>query len=234
MFHKSARFYDAIYSFKDYAAEAATIHAAIQSHVPEARSVLDVACGTGLHMQHLAEHYEIEGLDLDPGLLEIARERLPGIRLHEGDMVGFDLGRTFDAVICLFSSIGYTQTIDAMRTAMQTMARHVTPGGILMVEGWLTPDQFETGHLGAVFVDEADLKIARINTTERNGSLSMLRLHYLVGTPEGVESFEERHELGLFTNEEYEDAMTAAGLDVHVDEEGLEGRGLFVGVRPKD
>ena len=51
----------------------------------------------------------------------------------------------------------------------------------------------------------------------------------MVGTPEGVEVFTERHEAGLFTDEEYRAAFVAAGLEVEHDETGLIGRGLYVG-----
>src|SRR5688572_25745977 len=107
MFSKSARFYDAIYSFKDYAAEAIEVQDLIQSRNPEARTLLDVACGTGLHLQHLAGTFDVAGLDLDPELLRIAGERVPDVPLHEADMRTFDLGERFDAITCLFSSIGY-------------------------------------------------------------------------------------------------------------------------------
>jgi SAM-dependent methyltransferase len=230
MFTKSARFYDAIYSFKDYAAEAAKIDAIIRTRKPDARTLLDVACGTGLHLEHLRGRYEVvEGLDLDPELLAIARERLPGVPLHEGDMRMFDLGRRFDAVICLFSSIGYARTVEDLNRAVAALANHIEPDGVVVVEPWITPDAWEDDHLGAVFVDEPDLKIARVNLGERDGRLSRFVFHYLVLTSEGVERFEEPHELGLFTHEEYAAAFRAAGLEVEHDPEGLMGRGLYVG-----
>lgn len=63
------------------------------------------------------------------------------------------------------------------------------------------------------------------------GTVSTLDIHHLVTTPEGVETFAERHELGLFTNEEYLDAFAAVGLAAEHDPAGLLGRGLYVGVK---
>jgi SAM-dependent methyltransferase len=232
MFTKSARFYDAIYSFKDYAAEAAKVDALVKERHPGARTLLDVACGTGKHLEHLRGRYEAEGLDLDPELLAIARERLPGIRLHEGDMRRFDLARRFDAVTCLFSSIGYALTVEDLKRAVAAMALHLEPGGILVVEPWITPDAWQDGYVGAVFVDEPDLKIARVDLSERDGRLSRIDFHYLVATPAGIDRFEERHELALFTQDEYVAAFRAAGLEVEHDAEGLMGRGLYTGRAP--
>jgi hypothetical protein len=68
-----------------------------------------------------------------------------------------------------------------------------------------------------------------MNTSFRDGRLSYFDLHYLIGTPEGTEHFVERHELGLFETSEMHDLLADAGLEVTYDEEGLMGRGLFIG-----
>ena len=73
-------------------------------------SLLDVACGTGGHLVHLRRWYEVMGVDIDAGMLDEARRRLPGDTFVEGDMRSFRLHRTFDAVSCLFSSIGYMRS----------------------------------------------------------------------------------------------------------------------------
>ncbi len=230
MFTKSARFYDAIYAFKDYESEAAQLNELIRTHSPSpSPTVLDVACGTGLHLAYLKDQYTVEGLDLDPNMLEIARRQCPGVPFHQGDLVDFDLGRTFDAVLCLFSSIGYTKTVACLRQAVETMARHLRPGGLLVVEPWITPEAFEAGRLDARFVDEPDLKIVRMNTVVAEGTLTIVDFHYLVGTRDGFSYFTERHEVGLFTHDEYLDAFRAAGLTVDFDPDGFMGRGLYLG-----
>src|SRR5512135_455420 len=102
MFTKSAEFYDALYHFKDYSATSMQLHALIQQYNPGAKTLLDVACGTGRHLEHLQKYYQVEGLDLSPEMLVIARGRCPEVPLHQGNMVDFRLGRTFDVVTCLF------------------------------------------------------------------------------------------------------------------------------------
>ena len=93
MFSNSAHVYDAVYSFKDYAAESARIQALIEERSPGAATLLDVACGTGKHLEQLRAWYEVSGLDLDPQLLEIAQDRLGVVELHQRDMTSFSLGR---------------------------------------------------------------------------------------------------------------------------------------------
>ena len=108
---------------------------------------------------------------------------------------------------------------------------HLLPGGVLIVEPWFAPNQWEIGGVGALFVNQPDLKISRMSIGEMEGSLSILIFHYMVGTPEGVQYFTEKHELGLFINEEYLKAFREAGLETTHDPEGLDGRGLYIGVR---
>jgi len=233
VFSESARFYDAVYSFKDYAAEAAWVAALLKQHQRSVgRGLLDVACGTGEHLVHLRRHYRVEGLDLDAAMLEAARAKLPGVPFHLGDMLNFDLGRSFDAVVCLFSAIGYVRTVDRLAHAVAAMARHVRPGGVLAIEPWFSPAQWQPGGVHALLVDQPDLKVARMNQSEPavNG-LSVLEFHYLVGDASGVRHLTERHELGLFEPEEYLAAFEQAGLTPQFDADGPSGRGLYFAVR---
>jgi hypothetical protein len=70
--------------------------------------------------------------------------------------------------------------------------------------------------------------LARMNVPEREGDVSIVEFQYLVGTPDGIDRFSERHELGLFTVEQYLGAFRAAGLEADHDPEGPMGRGLYV------
>jgi len=230
MFSRSADLYDALYAtFKDYEAEVGRLRELIAERVPGARTLLDVACGTGKHLELLREHFEVAGLDLDPELLAIARERVPGVELHEGDMAAFDLGRRFDVVACLFSSIGYVRDEARLHAAIAAMAAHLEPGGLLIVEPWLPPEAWQEGHVAMLALDEPERKIVRMNRADREGDVSVIDFHYLVGTPESVEHFTEHHELGLFTDAQYREAFAAAGVAVEHDPEGLMGRGLYLG-----
>jgi ubiquinone/menaquinone biosynthesis C-methylase UbiE len=230
MFRKTARFYDAIYSWKDYRTEVDRLDRLIRERNREAGTLLDVACGTGKHLELLRDAYEVEGVDLDPEMLAVAHQRLPGIPLHEGDMTSFDLGKRFDVVTCLFSSVAYARTPDRLTSTVAAMARHLEPGGVLVVEPFFPPDQWEEGHLHAIFVDEEELKISRISLSGPAAPEITMSFHYLVGAPENVTYFTEDHTVGLFTHQHYVEAFRAAGLEPEHDGEGLMGRGLYVAV----
>jgi ubiquinone/menaquinone biosynthesis C-methylase UbiE len=235
MFTHSAQLYDKLYSFKNYAAEADRLATLIREHVSaNGLRLLDVACGTGGHLTFLKNHFLVEGLDLSAELIDVARERNPAIPFHCADMVSFDLNRRFDVVTCLFSSIGYVKTLPSLDRAVRTMVGHLVPGGILIIEPWFTPETWHPGKVHAQHVDETDLKITRMNTSCAEGRLSWFEFHYLVGTPAGVSYFTERHELGLFSRAEMTDTLQGAGLEVTYDENGLSGRGLYLGKRGRE
>ena len=57
-------------NFKDYEAEASQIRQILERHNSAGESLLDVGCGTGVHLSHLSSHYKTTGVDLDETMLE--------------------------------------------------------------------------------------------------------------------------------------------------------------------
>lgn len=227
----SAELYDLVYSFKEYADEAAWLVSLVAERAPDARSLLDVGCGTGRHLQRLRARFECEGVDLDEALLAAAAERLPGVPLHQADMRTLDLGRTFDVVTCLFSAIGYMLDLDQLQQATAALARHVAPGGLLLVEPWITPDVWQAGRPQALAAQDDRLAVTRMSRSGVEGRVSWVEMDYLVSDGTSLERFEERHEMGLFTPDEMKAALEATGLRAEHDPAGLIGRGLWVAQR---
>jgi SAM-dependent methyltransferase len=228
-FLDSPELYDAIYNFKNYHRECARLHNLISALVPGASRILDVACGTGEHAKFLREHYSVDGVDINEGYLRAARLKNPSGNYINADLMNFDLGRTYDVVICLFSAIGIVKTFRFLEAAITCMARHVRPGGALIVEPWFTPDLW---HPTAPFILVGELetsKVYRLSHSAKKGHLSLLLHHYLKTTPNRIEHYRERIELGLFSRDEMTWAFEFADMAVHYDAEGLMGRGLYVG-----
>ncbi len=231
-FVESAELYDAIYHFKDYARECQRIRELIDGSVAGARTILNVACGTGNHAKFLKDHYAVDGVDINPDYLRAARGKNPSGHYACGDMTDFDLGRTYDVVTCLFSAIGNVKTVDRLERAIACMARHTRPGGLLMVEPWFTPDRWNPGaqyiHTGEINRGVGADKVCRMSLSGREGNHSVILFHYLRGTPDGIEHYQERMDFGLFTRDEMTQAFESAGMQVRYDPEGLMGRGLYL------
>jgi len=230
-YRESAAVYDALCAHKDYAAAAAEIVDLVRGLNPDATTLLDVGCGTGRHLEHLRESFEVEGLDQSAQMLEIARARCPGVAFHRGDLRDFDLGRRFDAVCSLFGSIGFARTTDGLERAVAALARHLAPGGAAIVERWLTPEEFVDGRLTLDTSREPDRAVARMYVSRRDGRISIFASEYLIGTAAAVTRFTERLELGLFTLDEYRRAFDTSGLDVVETSAELFGYGVIVAVK---
>ena len=231
MFTASAELYDTIYSsFKDYGAEADRIVALLRTEHPACRRLLDVGCGTGEHARLLTAHgFQVDGLDLDPSFVGLAAQKNPLSRFHVADMCSFALSGRYDAVLSLFSSIGYAKSIEGVVRALICSREHLAPGGIVVVEPWLTPDSVRPGHTTPLTVDRPPLRVVRTSRLDVMGTMSRVTFEYEVTRPEGVTHATEHHELGLFTVDEMIGAFAAAGLSVSYDPAGLTGRGLYLG-----
>jgi SAM-dependent methyltransferase len=234
MFSHSAHVYDLIYeaSGKDYAQESADIHDLIQRRRPGARTLLDVACGTGGHLRHLRRWYDVTGVDVDPAMLDQARAQLPDVAFVEADMRTLALGVTFDAAVCLFSSIGYMGSTHEMASAVGAMADHLHPGGVLVLDGWVRPDAWIGSGMTTIETAAAPgVDVVRMGRSRREGDRTYLEMHHLIATAHGIDHVVDRHELTLFTPEDYEAALAGAGLRVDTVASPLPGRDRYVGVK---
>ena len=226
--------YDALYLARiDYESHASAVIGLIKDRVPRARSVLEVACGTGLYLQYLDAEFEVAGLDRSAEMLAIARSRLPRVPLHERDMRDFDLGRRFDAVVVLFSSIAYITTEAELHATLAACARHLAADGVLIIEPWIEPGRWIDDHMSVDVVEREDLALSRVITSEREGHLVTMHWAFAVGRPGGdAEVYVEAHPTALFSRVQYRAAFEAADLEVEHHPEGLIGRGLWFG-RPR-
>ena len=236
-YDEATPYYDVIYeAMKDYASEAEQLRRLLEHYAQRpVRDLLDMACGTGLHDQYLQDHYCVEGADLSPSQLAVAHRRCPDLVFHEADMTNFDLGRDYDAVTCLFSAIGHVITEEKLRAAVQAMAAHVRPGGLIVIEPFIDPSDFRPGHISIEqAADDADPRVVRVSYSERTGNVLKLTMHHYISTAGKVSVAEPlRFDIAMFTADQFRDAMQSAGLEVFHDPEGLMGRGLYIGRVPE-
>ena len=236
MAYESAIAYDAVHAArgKDYAAEAAQIAAHIRAAVPHATSLLDLACGSGGHLAYFQRKFpDVMGLDASPVMLAAAAIRAPTAQLVQGDLADFELGRPFDAVVCLFSSLGYLRDTGGLRCAAASIARHLKASGIALIEPWFTIEQFGAGRISIDTGQAGDRTVARITRSSVAAGRAVMVMDYLVAQPEATEHITERHEMTLFAHADYLDALRTAGLDAQMDvDAGPTGRGLIT-ARPE-
>lgn len=228
-----AEIYDHVYTLrgKDYPAETKYVTEQIRGRLPEASSLLDVACGTGGHLRYFDELFQhVEGVEISEAMLSVARDRMPGIPLHQGDMRAFDVGRTFDALVCMFAAVAH-QSADELAGTLRCFARHLRPGGVVVVEPWWFPETFLDGYVAADVLTPDHRTISRVSHTRLQDGASHMDVHYVVADAGGARHFVESYVHQLFSRELYERTLREAGFTTEYIEGAQSGRGLFLGVK---
>jgi SAM-dependent methyltransferase len=191
--------------------------------------VLDVACGTGEHARLLAaDGFVVDGLDRDPAFVRIAESKHRTGRFFLADMSDFELPQPYDAVLCLFSSIAYVQTLDRVRRAFTRFREHLTARGVVIVEPWFEPGVLDPGRVIRQTAEANGIRVSRVSRVEIERDISRLHFEYEISDSTGTRHASELHELGLFTTTELLRTFEEAGLQPEYDLQGLSGRGLYI------
>ncbi len=140
---RHAELYDIFYGDKPYADEAAFVHGCLQQYgVGATQGLLELACGTGLHAFSLEKFgYHIVATDYSSDMLSCARAKAKDI-CSQVNFIQQDIrmlnipGVLFDAAICLFDSIGYVETNDALKRVFRGVHRHLRTDGLFVFEFW--------------------------------------------------------------------------------------------------
>ena len=141
-----AKVYDAIYRSKDYDAEVDLIERVLARYcLGGSRRLLDLGCGTGNHTVRLAERgHGVVGVDRSAEMLALARAKPTtagkgAVEFHQGDIRNLDLERQFDAVLMMFTVLGYQLEDTDLIAAIATVRRHLKPGGLFLFDVWYGP-----------------------------------------------------------------------------------------------
>jgi SAM-dependent methyltransferase len=174
VFGAYSHYYDLLYEDKNYSKEVEFVSAIIRRHAPDARTMLDLGCGTGIHACAFArEGYHVTGLDRSVEMLAKARERREQANLNEsapidfqqGDIRDFRLTHRFDVAVALFHVISYLPANVDLEAAFARIREHLKPGGLLIFDHWYGPSVLADRPAPRIKTIENDeVKIVRIAT----------------------------------------------------------------------
>ena len=131
--------------------------------MPEGGRVLDLGCGSGRPIAGglIGEGFRLTGADFSEPMLQLARARWPNGDWRLSDMRTLDLPDRFDGIIGWDSFFHLTP--DEQRACLPRLARHLNPGGVLMVTVGSIEGEV-TGFVGEDPVYHASLSVAEYAT----------------------------------------------------------------------
>lgn len=201
--------------------------------------ILELAAGSGRIAVPLARAgYEVTAVDIDPAMLARLRHRLEetataepevAARVHlvERDLVGLDIPGSprFGLAVLALNSILLLDSREKQRAALETMARHLAPGGVAVVDMWL-PAAHELarydGRLSLEYVrtdPETDLVVTKTTSAEHEPTRGHVELTaiYEEGAQGGpVRRWVRQDRLRLLAADELSEMAEDAGLIVEI------------------
>ena len=219
----AADLYDYIYSWKDYGDEARRVAEILSAEGIEAGAhLLEAACGTGRYLEHLQGQYSVSGYDLDQQMIRLARWRVPGGHFALGDMRDHVSDEPVDALLCLFGGVGYLSCGEGLRAGLESFARCVRPGGVLLIEPWVTPDRFVAGESWLQTYVSEDFKLGRVVVPRLEGRQCVLEFQFQLSRAGGrVGRFTALERLWLHGLDEVTTAALEAGFTVQLTSQGF-------------
>jgi SAM-dependent methyltransferase len=127
-----AKFYDAVNGEPDE--RIAQILSYVDELRPEARTVLELGCGTGAVLAGLGSGFALTGVDLSSEMLAYARRRCPSARLIEADMTTLSLNERFDVVVCVYDTLNHITNFDGWTSVFDRVAQHLRDGGLFIFD----------------------------------------------------------------------------------------------------
>jgi SAM-dependent methyltransferase len=139
-----SQYYDLLYSDKNYISEVDYIDSIIKSNIINAKTILDMGCGTGKHAELLCDKgYIVHGVDLSEDMLEIAKTRRSGkwekLSFSHANISELQLDKKFDVIISLFHVMSYQKTNEELIKAFQVARNHLNEDGIFIFDFWYGP-----------------------------------------------------------------------------------------------
>ncbi len=127
-----AKFYDA--AMGDMSGKVDFLQKLLKESAPDAKTLLELACGTGTILEGLSSAYVVAGVDLSEEMAEVAKKKLPHADIRVGDMTSCDFDKTFDIVLCVYDSINHLQNWEQWRALFANAHKHLQNNGIFIFD----------------------------------------------------------------------------------------------------
>jgi SAM-dependent methyltransferase len=238
VFNQYAEYYNLLYKDKNYKTEVDYIDKLIKKYCKNAKTILDLGCGTGRHDFLLAgTGYDITGVDFSETMLEIAarqRETIDGkckINFINGDVRDIRLDLKFDVVTSLFHVISYQTTNSDIISAFKTAFEHLNDEGLFLFDCWYGPAVLnEKPETRIKRMENEKISVIRIAESELLPNENIVNVNYTVIVTNkltgAVEEIKETHRMRYLFRPEIEYLLGQAGFIIKKSEEWVTSNDL--------
>jgi SAM-dependent methyltransferase len=205
-----------------------------------AETLVELGSGGGNNASHLKHRFRCTLTDLSEEMLELSRSINPECEHVQGDMRTLRLGRKFDAVL-VHDAVMYMTTEDDLRSALETTAVHLRPGGVAVITPDTTRERFApaTSHGGHDGEDGRSLRYLEWthdpDTADTTFDVEFVVVLHEPGEPTRVEH--DHHVVGLFPDSTWRSLISKVGLElveVNVHDPHADEHVVYVAQRPSD
>ncbi len=164
MYNELAKYTNLLYSNKNYEIEVEFIKNIIRKNNPKAKTILEVACGAGNHSRFLQKAgFRTVGVDLNEGMIKIAKRNLPKTEFYVQDMKELNLPMKFDVILCLFNSINYAFGYEELRNILKGFSKHLNNRGIIILDSFFLKENWKHERFDSKAFSFPNLDVARVN-----------------------------------------------------------------------
>lgn len=124
-------YYDLMCADIDYQEQSNCIRRLHQLFGNQGTHYLDLACGTGPHVEHFIGYgYQASGLDINQPMLNIAQQRCPQATFVQHDMCNFTVDTPLDLITCFLYSLHYNANIEKLMQCIESAFNALSKDGV--------------------------------------------------------------------------------------------------------
>ena len=218
-----AQYYDYFNQGKEYTKEVDFLETVFKKYNVQNKSILDIGCGTGLHMAELIKRgYQLTGLDLSPEMIELAKKRNSQAEFHIADMSNFSLYKKYDVIICMFSALGYLTKNEQLESFFQSCKNHLNKDGLLILDVWNglgVMQELPTRREKIAELTKENLKIIRtsyptLDVKNHVNHVKFVVKIFEISSGRLITEYEENHTVRFFFPLELKKYLTDAGFEL--------------------
>ena len=229
-FNLYSKYYDLLYSDKDYSAESDYIISILENNSDfKNQKILELGGGSGNHAFYLSKFYDqICGVELSTSMVDIAlRRNILNYQVKQGDICyNHYPDKKFDCAVSLFHVISYLNTNEQLIDCFTSVNEQLNSGGVFLFDVWYTPAVYYLKPETRIKKNEDnEVSVTRIAQSTIDYEKSIVKVNYNIFIEEKknniLTKFEETHKMRHFTLNEINLFAKTCGFELLTSEEFL-------------